>query len=1300
MVPFLLVLALFILPPAESSAQSLPPGFDANPLTVSHALNELPVSFRQNMGQWDEQILYQGFSPGWNANINFLKNGLSFGLKRTAKAPQINSADHHNGQYDITPMEHLVWNLYFKGMSPDVSITTEGEQESHVNYLIGNDASRFSSNVPDCRVINYTNVYDHVDIKYYSTGKNIKYDLILKPGADINAIQLGCEGIRNIRVNEKKQLEITNAWGTLVEEMPESYQVIDGKKIPVAVEYLALNDHTFGFKVRGNYDRSQTLIIDPVILAWSTFVGASGTDEGYCYAVAVDPAGNVYCTGFYEGNFPITPGAYDPTYQFQLDAFVFKLNPNATALIYATYLGGSNSDCGYGIAADASGEAFITGRTASSNFPTTGGSYQPAFAGGGGFDVFVTKLNPLGTNAVYSTYIGGIGDDEGYDIKINAAGEAFITGVGTTGYPITSGAFQTSLPANYGALVTKLNAAGSALLYSGLLGGSSGNYGYGIAIDPAGNAYVTGETGSWINSSPTYTDFPLTPGAFDMNFGQCGWKGFITKIDPSGTSIVYSSLLGGQGVCNQTGPDKGMAVAVNAAGEAFVAGVTTSSNLFTTPGAYDQSFNGGSDAFVIRLNAAGTNAIYCTFYGGSMGETVCGIVVNSSNEAFISGYTETDDGSFPVTSCAYQSQFGGQSTANIRGDIFVAKLNSAGTSLLYSTFMGGNSDDYQIPKIVLYGSCEEQVIVNGTSHSQNFPTTTGVFQPVKLNGGDDQPVVFKLKAKATANFTHTQPPCSMTVTFADSSFANCVWSSTPWTPTSWSWNFGDNTTSNLQNPVHTYSAYGTYNVTLVVGPCPIDSITIPITVSNTTGSASGNTSLCQGGSTTLSATGGTTYSWSTGATTSSITVTPTTSTTYSVVVSNGMCADTITIPVVVTPSPALTPTVAPVTCNGNNNGSAGITVTNGNSPYTYSWSNAQTTASISNLSPGNYTVIVTNAGGCTAQQVITITQPTAITASAASTNTNCGNSSGSATVTASGGTGILSYSWVPSGGTSATATGLAAGNYTCTITDANGCTLQQTVTINPSSGITLTANSNPDTCSNGIGMASANASGGTAPYSYTWSNGATTQSISNLTSGTYSVIVTDAAGCSQVQTVTIGSVGGATANAGADVTITQGDNTQLNASGGSTYSWSPANTLSCNTCSNPLASPAVTTTYVVVVTNASGCTDVDSVTVFVDLPPCNGKLLSTLMPNAFTPNHDGRNDELCIPSNTCIVNFHLAIFDRWGEKVFEADNDITHCWDGTYKGKELNTAVFVYVLEAELSTGEKMKFEGNVSLIR
>jgi PKD repeat protein len=384
---------------------------------------------------------------------------------------------------------------------------------------------------------------------------------------------------------------------------------------------------------------------------------------------------------------------------------------------------------------------------------------------------------------------------------------------------------------------------------------------------------------------------------------------------------------------------------VNAAGEAFVTGNTGSGDFPTTPTAFDKTYAGG-DAFVMRINAAGSALIYSSYYGGSMGEAACGIAVNSSNEAFISGYTETDNGTFPITSCAFQPVFGGQSTANIRGDIYVAKVDASGSTLQYSTFVGGNSDDYQIPRIVLFGACEEEVIVNGTSHSANFPTTPGVFQPTKLNGGQDQHIVFKMKPKVNAHFTYTKPPCSTTVTFADSSYGNCVWQSGAWTPGSWTWYFGDGTTSAQQNPVHTYTTLGTYTVSLVVS-CPKDSVSMIVNVTNSSQPVTGNTTLCSGGTTVLNAGTANSYSWNTGATTSSISVSPSATTSYSVIVNNGGCQDTIYMNVVVSPGVALSYSVTPITCNGSNNGASAISVSGGTPPYNYLWSSGATTASIS-----------------------------------------------------------------------------------------------------------------------------------------------------------------------------------------------------------------------------------------------------------------------------------------------------------------------------------------------------------------
>ncbi len=956
----------------NANMQALADGAKKN--NVLESIANIPVSFRKNMGQWDEQIAYRGFSPGWNANIYFLKNGLSFGLSR-----EIKNEKQAEKKFPLTPKddvakakEFLVWNLYFKGMNPGATITSEGEQNSRVNYLIGSDPAKHHTNIPDYQMLHYNNVYDNIDARYYSTGQNIKYDFILNAGADISKIQMVYEGIKNVRVNEKKQLEITNAWGTLIEEMPESYQIINGVKKLVAVEYVALNNTTFGFKVKGDYDKTQTLIIDPVILAWSTYFGNVGTFEGYCHDVAVDPTGNVYLTGFYEDGFPVSPGAYGSSFSGQQDAFVIKLSADATTLIYATYLGGLGIDWGYGIAVNNVGEAFITGWTGgvwsgTSGFPVTAGAYQTT-PSTSNFHTFVTRLNASGTAAIYSTYICGTNvSDQGYDIAINSANEAFVTGVTGVGFPTTAGCFQPSPVVGGwgGAFVTKLNANGTSLIYSSYLGGSSGNYGYGIAVDASGAAYVTGETGAWVNNPPNYTDFPITAGAYMTCFGQCGWKAFAAKVNPAGSALVYCTFIGGTGNCPQNGADVGEAIAVNSLGEAYVVGGTNSSNFHVTAGC--QPYGGYGDAFLVRLNTTGTGVIYSTCLGGGYGDQMWGVAVNSANEAFVSGNTETDDGSFPVTSCAYQSVFGGQSTSSTgRGDIFVAKFNNAGVAV-YTSFVGGNSDDYKYPRIVLHGPCEEEIIVNGTSHSSNFPTTAGVYMQQKGNGGDDQPVVFKMKPKINPLFKFDSPFCNLTVNFKDTTTGVCIWQAGPWSPSTWHWDFGDGTTSTQQNPTHTYATSGTYQVKLIV-TCPKDSITLPVTVSTTGGSAAiaSVPPICIGNSTVLTASGGSGYVWNTGATTTTITVTPTVTTTYSVL-TTGTCPGTATTSVVVNPLPTIIIGSNSPVCIGQ------VLNLTANGGLTYSWSgpnsfsSTQQNPSITNATQaatGTYSVAVTNANGC------------------------------------------------------------------------------------------------------------------------------------------------------------------------------------------------------------------------------------------------------------------------------------------------------------------------------------------------
>lgn len=382
-------------------------------------------------------------------------------------------------------------------------------------------------------------------------------------------------------------------------------------------------------------------------------------------------------------------------------------------------------------------------------------------------------------------------------------------------------------------------------------------------------------------------------------------------------------------------------------------------------------------------------------------------------------------------------------------------------------------------------------------------------------------------------------------------------------------------------------------------------------------------------------------------------------------------------------------------CNGQCTGIAAAKSSGGTPPYTYSWSpaggNADTAKS---LCAGTYYVTVKDAATSTIIDTVTITEPVAVTATTSSTPATCGSSTGTATATVSGGTGSYTYAWNPSGQTTPTATGLAAGTYTVTITDLNTCTIIKTVSVGSSNALTTSITNTATACTINNGTATVTPLNGTAPYTYLWNNGQTTPTATGLGTGTYTVTTTDANGCNATATTTItvtpGPVASAVANPG---TIILGNQTQLNASGGTTYSWSPATGLSCTNCSNPVATPTETTDYCVLVTDGNGCTDSTCLTIQVEIP-CD----ELFVPSAFSPNNDGHNELVCIRGN-CIQTFNFAIYNRWGEKVFET-NDQKMCWDGTYKGQLENTAVFIYSLNVMLVSGEKISRKGNISLIR
>jgi gliding motility-associated-like protein len=581
---------------------------------------------------------------------------------------------------------------------------------------------------------------------------------------------------------------------------------------------------------------------------------------------------------------------------------------------------------------------------------------------------------------------------------------------------------------------------------------------------------------------------------------------------------------------------------------------------------------------------------------------------------------------------------------------------------------------------------------------------------------------------SNTNVTITQPASAASVTITGTTPAGCGMSNGSATaqaaggtgPYDYVWSNASGTlltTNNISGP-NTLNAVasGTYTITITDNNNCTSSITATITNSGgatTTISSSVNV-LCYGGATgsaTATTAGGSSpydYIWTgtTGTVHTDVNITtPSSATgltagTYTVsVTDNGGCVSTTTV-TISQPASALTASSGSIihTSCGLNNGSATVTANGGTPGYTYNWSPAGGSGSTaSGLTAGTYIVTTTDLNGCTTTATAVINVSSGITASAVTaTNVTCfGGTNGSATATGSGGTGTYSYSWTPSGGSAATAIGLAAGTYTVTVVNGT-CSTTTTAIITQPSVIVASITTTPAACGSttGTGTATIGAAGGTGTLSYLWSNGGTGTSISSLNSGSVGVTVTDASGCTQTATGIVGITGALAVDAGVSTTIPLGSNTTLVGTGSAdwTYTWSPPGTLECPSCSATTATPIVVTTYTLTVTSG-GCTGSDTVTINIDYT-C-GELF---VPTAFSPNGDGNENDVLKVYGKCITNLNFAIFDRWGEKVFET-SDPAIGWDGTYKGKKLDTAVFVYYLTATWN-GTEVKQHGNITLVK
>jgi len=728
-----LALACFALSPAGQAAPPEPVKPDkATRARVSKSYGKLPLSFEANEGQQDRQVKFLCRGSGYNL---FLTNREAVLVLTKREKPLTPPANKTTLSQKKPKGQSTVLRTQLVGATPAAKVTGEEELPGKVNYLIGNDPSKWCTDLATYAKVRYEQVYPGIDLVYYGSQRQLEYDFVVGPGADPARIRLRVAGARKMYVKGKGQLVMKTAGGTVRWNKPEIYQEVDGQRRSIKGKYVLRRGHELGFEVAA-YDTARPLIIDPT-LVYSTYLGGGSDEEGY--GIAVDISGNAYVTGrTISTDFPTTAGAFQTTRLGLADAFVTKLNSTGTGLLYSTYLGGSHYEEGYGIAVDTSGNAYVTGYTSSgTDFPTTAGAFQTTY-GGGPYDSFVTELNSTGTGLLYSTYLGGSFHDYGYGIALDASGDAYVTGAtGSGDFPTTAGAFQTTNNGGFDAFVTKLNSTGTGLLYSTYLGGSgaAGNadYGYSIAVDTSENACVTGRTNS--------TDFPTTPGAFQTTrLGAT--DAFVTKLNPTGTGLLYSTYLGG------SVDDRGYGIAVDTSGNAYVTGWTRSTDFPTTPGAFQTTNLPEDDGFVTKLNSTGTDLVYSTYLGGNNNDYGYSIALDASGRAYVTGYTTSSN--FPTTPAAFQTTYGGG------GDAFMTEFNPTGTGLLYSTYLGGGDTDSG-NGIALDTSAN--AYVTGDTESSNFPTTAGAFQTTN-NGGYDVFVAKIDTGQVTPTPTPTPTPCT------------------------------------------------------------------------------------------------------------------------------------------------------------------------------------------------------------------------------------------------------------------------------------------------------------------------------------------------------------------------------------------------------------------------------------------------------------------------------------------------------------------------------------------------------------
>jgi Leucine-rich repeat (LRR) protein len=682
----------------------------------------IPLYFIPNKGQMDQEALFCAKTSRYNLWLT--KQGLVFdSIKKTHPAPSGHPSQEGSHAIPHSPYSPQttrdVSRLIFLNANQQPVVVPQEPTAHRVNYLKGKDSSQWHTQIPTSKAVYYKNLYKKIDLKVYGLEKQIEYDWVVKPGADPGNIRFQYQGVKQTSIDKEGNLVVETTFGKWVHRKPRAYQLIDGKHRVVDAAFAKQENqkNTYGFKL-GDYNRNEELIIDPLVAVFSTYLGGS-VDEIF-YGITVAGDGSVYVAGMsISADYP-TVNALQGTGNGLDDGVISKFTPDGSSLVFSTYLGGSDIDYLYSLLLGSGGTIYVAGFTGSTDFPTAN-PYQGSI--NGLFDGIIAKLSADGSSLLYSTYLGGSDDDYIKNITLDGSGAIYVTGnTYSSNFPLQN-PYQGGLSGSgytMDAFITKLSPAGSSLVYSTYLGGTDDEWSEGIAVAGNGEMIVAGTTSS-VNF-PTYN-------AYQHSLNSWSRDCFVTRFTADGSSLVYSTYLGGSYDEQVYGMD------MDGGGAVYLVGNTPSSDFPTTPGAFQETKQGGSSGFVAKFAVDGLSLAYSTYINGTDGSTyINAIKVDNGGSAYVAGGTSSLD--FPVLeACQYFSMDNWENY----GDAFVTRFTADGSNILFSSYLGGILGDYCNDLAVDAGGA---VYLTGSTSSDNFPTANA-YQGA-LNGTQSDGFVTKL----------------------------------------------------------------------------------------------------------------------------------------------------------------------------------------------------------------------------------------------------------------------------------------------------------------------------------------------------------------------------------------------------------------------------------------------------------------------------------------------------------------------------------------------------------------------------